>query len=88
MDCHSFENWSESQKYFEEKGGSKHLNIDGLDSDQDGLACEELIGFDPGHINPNNDRRPDANKGNDSAEKGVWVEILSVLKKWWRQWLD
>jgi hypothetical protein len=88
MGCHSFENWSGSQKYFEEKGGSKYLNIDGLDSDRDGLACEELIGFDPEHINPNNDQRPDVNKDKDSAEKGVWEEILSVLKKWWRQWLD
>lgn len=84
--CYSFENWSESQKYFEEKGGSKHQNIDGLDSDRDGLACEELIGFDPKHINPNNEKKPDVSATIDSEEKSWWAAILSMIKEWWHKW--
>lgn len=83
--CHSFANWSESQKYFEEKGGSKYQNRDGLDSDSDGLACEELIGYDPKHINPNNEK-PEDSTANHATEKSAWDKMLSVILDWWQKW--
>ncbi|MGA8943593.1 MAG: hypothetical protein WB502_12905 [Thermoactinomyces sp.] len=81
--CYSFNSWDESQKYFEKKGGSKFQNVDELDSDQDGLACEELIGFKANHINPNNEKKP-APLGVEQSPKKSWsAQILSFLKDLW-----
>lgn len=41
-DCKDFSNHSEAQAYFNSKGGSASNNVDDLDRDRDGLACESL----------------------------------------------
>ncbi len=40
-DCADFPNRSAAQTYFDGKGGSPANNVDRLDADHDGLACEE-----------------------------------------------
>lgn len=42
--CPDFSTWNEAQTYFEQKGGSPTNNVDDLDRDGDGLACEDLTG--------------------------------------------
>ena len=42
MDCSDFSVQDEAQTYFEGKGGSPTNNVDRLDSDHDGIACESL----------------------------------------------
>jgi len=41
-DCSDFATHAEAQAYFESKGGSTTNNVDRLDSDHDGIACESL----------------------------------------------
>lgn len=41
-DCADFPNRSAAQTYFDGKGGSPTNNVDRLDADHDGRACEEL----------------------------------------------
>jgi micrococcal nuclease len=41
-DCKDFSTHAEAQSYFESKGGSPTNNVDRLDADHDGLACESL----------------------------------------------
>lgn len=41
-DCSDFATHKEAQAYFESKGGSPTNNVDRLDSDHDGIACESL----------------------------------------------
>ncbi len=41
-DCKDFSSHSEAQAYFNSKGGSASNNVDDLDRDHDGLACESL----------------------------------------------
>lgn len=41
-DCSDFATQEEAQSYFESKGGSSTNNVDRLDSDRDGIACESL----------------------------------------------
>jgi micrococcal nuclease len=41
-DCSDFSSQAEAQRYFEAKGGSPSNNVDGLDRDHDGIACESL----------------------------------------------
>jgi micrococcal nuclease len=41
-DCSDFSVQDEAQTYFEGKGGSPTNNVDRLDSDSDGIACETL----------------------------------------------
>lgn len=55
-DCKDFKSWQQAQQYFESHGGSKKNNYDGLDRDHDGLACENLKGFNPSHKNPNDSK--------------------------------
>lgn len=42
MDCSDFSSQSEAQAYFDSHGGSPSNNVDGLDRDHDGIACESL----------------------------------------------
>jgi len=39
-DCSDFGSHQEAQDYFESQGGSPSNNVDRLDRDRDGLACE------------------------------------------------
>lgn len=41
MDCPDFATHSEAQAYFISKGGSPSNNVDRLDADHDGIACED-----------------------------------------------
>jgi micrococcal nuclease len=41
-DCSDFSSQAEAQRYFEAKGGSPSNNVDRLDRDRDGIACESL----------------------------------------------
>lgn len=41
-DCGDFSTHSEAQAYFQAKGGSPSNNVDRLDRDRDGIACETL----------------------------------------------
>jgi len=41
-DCKDFMTHSEAQAYFNSKGGSPTNNVDNLDADHDGIACESL----------------------------------------------
>lgn len=40
--CTDFRSQQEAQRYFEENGGTETRNVDGLDADGDGQACESL----------------------------------------------
>lgn len=42
MNCSDFATQAEAQAYFESHGGSPTNNVDGLDRDHDGIACESL----------------------------------------------
>jgi hypothetical protein len=41
-DCKHFKTQKLAQAYFIKDGGSKKNNVDNLDSDHDGIACEHL----------------------------------------------
>jgi len=41
-DCSDFSYQEEAQKYFVAEGGSATKNVDNLDSDNNGIACESL----------------------------------------------
>jgi micrococcal nuclease len=41
-DCKDFATQRQAQAYFERRGGSRTRNVDGLDGDADGIACEAL----------------------------------------------
>lgn len=41
-DCGDFSSHAEAQAYFNAKGGSPSNNVDDLDRDHDGIACESL----------------------------------------------
>jgi hypothetical protein len=40
--CSDFSTYIEAQAYFNAQGGSPSNNVDGLDADHDGIACESL----------------------------------------------
>ncbi|MFP7300577.1 excalibur calcium-binding domain-containing protein [Neobacillus niacini] len=44
VNCSDFSTWNEAQTYFEQNGGSPTNNVEGLDREGDGLACEGLPG--------------------------------------------
>ncbi len=43
-DCADFASQEEAQRYFERRGGSRTNNVDLLDADGDGIACEPYFG--------------------------------------------
>jgi hypothetical protein len=43
-DCSDFTSHQEAQNFFEGQGGTSQNNVDNLDADGDGLACEDPIG--------------------------------------------
>ena len=58
-DCADFASQAEAQAYFEANGGSPTNNVDNLDADHDGQACED---FDYGD---------GAGGGDDGADNGA-----------------
>lgn len=53
-DCPDFATQADAQAHFEAAGGSPSNNVDRLDADQDGIACESLPSGtpDPGDATP------------------------------------
>lgn len=45
VNCPDFSTWKDAQNYFESHGGSPTNNVEGLDRDHDGIACEENPGY-------------------------------------------
>ena len=41
MNCENFEFQEDAQSYFDAKGGSRENNVDDLDRNHDGVACED-----------------------------------------------
>jgi hypothetical protein len=41
-DCSDFSTQEAAQRFFDDHGGDKHHNVDDLDRDRDGVACEDL----------------------------------------------
>lgn len=79
-DCKDFKSQQEAQKYFEGDGGSKSNNVDDLDRDHDGKACEDYKykGGDKGSDDDNtgdiigggdsdNNNSGNSNSGNDNG---------------------
>lgn len=46
-DCADFDTQPEAQEYFDSQGGGPDNNVDQLDEDGDGVACENLDGATP-----------------------------------------
>lgn len=46
--CSDFGTWEEAQRFYEENGGPAQDPHD-LDRDSDGIACDNLKGFNPDH---------------------------------------
>jgi len=67
--CGDFATWKEAQTYFESKGGSKLNNVDNLDADKDGLACETNKDFDANHKNPNDAKQDQSTTGENKDNK-------------------
>lgn len=44
-DCPDFPSQAAAQKYFVDRGGSPDNNVDRLDRDRDGVACENQTGY-------------------------------------------
>lgn len=57
-DCRDFATHQEAQAYFESRGGSARNNVDNLDADHDGIACELLPRGVPLFTMPTPTRRP------------------------------
>lgn len=58
QNCPDFNSQAKAQAYFRSNGGSKTNNVDGLDRDNDGVACENNTGYP----NPARDLRPATGK--------------------------
>jgi LPXTG-motif cell wall-anchored protein len=71
--CSDFKTQEEAQRYFESHGGSKTNNVDGLDRDHDGIACEKLpkgsssVGGEKGTADKG---QGDNNKNNSQPQEG------------------
>ena len=50
--CSDFSTQQEAQQYFDSHGGSPSNNVDGLDADHDGVACESLPSGGGGNTTP------------------------------------
>lgn len=48
-DCPDFATKADAQAYFDERGGSPGNDVDRLDADHDGIACESLPSGTPDH---------------------------------------
>jgi len=70
--CDDFDSHAQAQAFFERHGGSESANVDGLDGDSDGQACEDYEysgggggGNDPG--DDDDDNTPPADDGDDTG---------------------
>ena len=43
VNCDNFSTWRQAQDWFESHGGDKNHNVEGLDRDHDGIACETSL---------------------------------------------
>ncbi|MDN4593831.1 excalibur calcium-binding domain-containing protein [Polycladomyces subterraneus] len=73
-DCKDFKTQEEAQQYFESHGGSKTKNVDGLDRDHDGIACENLpkgssgVGDGSGSVDKSHGDNSTDKPGNTSSQ--------------------
>jgi Excalibur calcium-binding domain len=58
--CSDFSTQQEAQQYFDSNGGSPSNNVDGLDADHDGVACESLPSGGAGNTTPAPPSKPPA----------------------------
>ncbi len=71
--CDDFDSHAQAQAFFDRHGGSRSDNVDGLDGDSDGRACEDYEysggngGGDDGD-DPDDDNTPPAGDGDDQGE--------------------
>jgi hypothetical protein len=74
-DCDDFSTWEEAQRFFEKNGGPAQ-DPHRLDRDGDGLACEDLQGFNPNHVpgsfvkDDNKDSDSNSEQGSGNQNKG------------------
>lgn len=76
--CPDFDFQEDAQEYFEENGGSAENNVDELDADGDGEACESLPSRDDGDIADGDDAVPprggiDTGLGGTARERDLSV---------------
>jgi hypothetical protein len=64
MNCPDFDSQAEAQQYFEANGGSPTNNVDGLDRDNDGVACEDTTGYP----DPARDETPATEDGDENGD--------------------
>lgn len=71
-DCDDFTSQKEAQKYFEGDGGSKSNNVDRLDRNRNGIACEDYKysggSDDKGDSDTDNNDSGNNNSGNDKSD--------------------
>lgn len=69
-DCPDFDSHEQAQAFFDRHGGSASENVDRLDGDSDGLACEdyEYSGSRSGGGDNDNDEGGQQSDGDDPGE--------------------
>jgi len=66
-DCPSFDTQPQAQRFFKNHGGSRSNNVDRLDADGDGRACETLPGGGGGDNGPGDDDSRDPGEEDDGG---------------------
>lgn len=69
--CDDFDSHAQAQAFFERHGGSESANVDGLDGDSDGQACEDYEysggGNNDDRDNDDDDNTPSADDEDDTG---------------------
>lgn len=68
-DCKDFKSQAEAQAYFEKDGGSASNNVDNLDADHDGKACEDYK-YKGGSDNKDGNKDDDTTGGSENNNSG------------------
>ncbi len=76
-DCPSFEFQEDAQEFFDENSGSSDSNVDRLDADRDGVACQSLPSRESGDDAGDDEAAPsggiDTGLGGTAGERGLSV---------------
>jgi opacity protein-like surface antigen len=83
-DCADFSSQAEAQQYFEANGGSPTNNVDNLDADHDGRACESFDygsdgGTAPGGGGGNDDSLPFTGLSHTQLPLGAGLVAAGLL---------
>lgn len=73
LDCPDFPTQGAAQEYFDSRGGSPTNNVDNLDADHDGVACERNPGGGGGDADGNGQAGA-GEEGSSSGEGGSGAE--------------